>query len=103
MAYQAALPLFDNHETLYPFAEGAIEERGAIYTRREVVDFILDLIGYTPDRSLHHYRVLEPSFGQGDFLVPLVERLLQAYLSSPDAENRQIATLLTAVRGVELH
>ena len=28
-------------------AEGGIEERGAIFTRREVVDFILDLTGYT--------------------------------------------------------
>ncbi|WP_193668209.1 hypothetical protein [Paracoccus kondratievae] len=25
--------------------EGGIEERGAIYTKREVVDFILDLAG----------------------------------------------------------
>ncbi len=33
-------------------AEGA-EGRGAIFTRAEVVDFILDLIGYTKDKPLH--------------------------------------------------
>ena len=55
-------------------------ERGAVYTRRETVDFILDLIGYTFDRPLHRLTLLEPSFGNGDFLVRTVERLLTSYL-----------------------
>ena len=33
--------------------------RGAIFTRREVVDFILDLAGYTSNRPLHKMRLLE--------------------------------------------
>ena len=45
--------------------------RGAIYTRSEVVDFILDLAGYTTDQPLHIRRLLEPSFGGGDFLLPI--------------------------------
>lgn len=52
------------------------DDRGAIFTRREVVDFILDLVGYVPSGELHTARLLEPSFGHGDFLVPAVERLL---------------------------
>ena len=32
---------------------GGIEERGAIFTRCEVVEFILDLCGYTADQPLH--------------------------------------------------
>ena len=52
------------------WAGSGVEERGAIYTRREVVEFILDLAGYTPDKPLHRLRVLEPSFGEGDFLLP---------------------------------
>ena len=36
---------------------GGVEERGAIYTRREVVDFILDLTGYRSDRPLHDIRI----------------------------------------------
>jgi len=60
---------------------GGIEERGAIFTRREVVDFILDLTGYTADRPLHRMSLLEPSFGDGDFLLPAIERLLAAWRS----------------------
>lgn len=33
--------------------EGGLEARGAIFTRSEVVDFILDLAGYTEDQLLH--------------------------------------------------
>ena len=54
------------------------DERGAIFTRPEVVDFMLDLIGYTPDRPLWQFRLLEPSFGGGEFLLRAVERLLEA-------------------------
>ncbi|HEX8556183.1 MAG TPA: Eco57I restriction-modification methylase domain-containing protein [Sphingomonas sp.] len=82
-------------------AEGGIEERGAIFTRREVVDFILDLSGYTADRPLHDLRLLEPSFGRGDFLLPAIDRLLEAWAVAgrPDP----LASLGDAVRAVELH
>ena len=78
---QAALPGFcavtDAVERLAE--SGGVEERGAIFTKREVVDFILDLCGYTPDRPLHTMRLLEPSVGEGDFLIPIVDRLLASY------------------------
>lgn len=82
-------------------ATAGIEERGAVFTRREVVDFILDLVGYTPDRPLFNKRLLEPSFGQGDFLIPVIDRLLAAWRAAgcPDA----LATMVDAIRAVELH
>lgn len=82
-------------------AEAGIEERGAIFTRREVVDFILDLSGYTVDRPLHELRLLEPSFGLGDFLLPVIDRLLAAWRAGgrPDP----LASLADAICGVELH
>ncbi|MCK9388759.1 MAG: hypothetical protein M0Q22_10275 [Sulfuritalea sp.] len=52
------------------------ESRGAVFTRTEVVEFILDLVGYTEDKPLTRNRLLEPSFGGGDFLLPAVSRLL---------------------------
>tara|TARA_R110002020_G_scaffold116694_1_gene267309 strand:+ start:5206 stop:7056 length:1851 start_codon:yes stop_codon:yes gene_type:complete len=75
--------------------------RGAVFTRREVVDFILDLTGYTSDKPLHLMRALEPSFGEGDFLLPAVERLLEAWEGAgrPDIHT----TLANAVVAVELH
>ena len=80
--------------------ESGIEERGAISTRREVVEFILDLTGYTENAPLTAYRLLEPSFGDGRFLVPAIERLLTVA-----KRNGQLTyeTLEPAIRAVELH
>lgn len=82
--------------------DGGRESRGAVYTRREVVDFILDLAGYTTDRRLHEMRLLEPSFGGGDFLVPAIERLLKAWRAS-GRRGSALEDLGGAIRGVELH
>ena len=82
-------------------SESDIEERGAIYTKREVVDFILDLVGYTTDQPLTEFRLLEPSFGDGDFILPAIDRLLSV------AQRKQgglsFTVLAPAIRGVELH
>jgi len=80
---------------------GGTGERGAIYTRREVVDFILDLIGYTVDQDLTQFRLLEPSFGEGDFLLPALDRLLKS--ARLHARPLTRATLAPVLRGVELH
>ncbi len=67
------------YEPVHHFAEVDSEGRGAVFARPEVVEFILDLTGYTVDRPLHRFRLLEPSFGEGDFLIPVVERLVESY------------------------
>lgn len=78
------------------------DARGAVYTRREVVDFVLDLVGYTPDRPLGQSRLLEPSAGAGDFLLPAIDRLLAAWRAfSPNASL--LDDLGEAIRAVELH
>lgn len=53
-------------------------EYGEVFTRRWVVDLILDLCEYRPDRDLTQVRVAEPSVGSGAFWVPIVERLIEA-------------------------
>ena len=78
------------------------ESRGAIFTRAEVVDFILDLVGYTEDKPLYKSQVLEPSFGGGDFLLPIVGRLLKAWRTAKDAGSA-LDDLGDAIRAVELH
>jgi hypothetical protein len=82
---------------------GGIEERGAIFTRREVVDFVLDLVGYTPDKPLHRLRLLEPSFGAGDFLMPVVDRLLVSYRMHVRVQKNIVEDLRGSIRAVELH
>ncbi len=80
-------------------AEAGIKERGAVTTRREVVDFILDLTEYTTDKVLYKQRLLEPSFGDGEFLLAAVERLLTTWRNS----EAPYTVLLNAIRAVELH
>ncbi len=76
----------------------SVDERGAIFTRREVVDFMLDLAGYASDKPLHRLSLLEPSFGSGEFLLAALERLLMAYEA-----NGESCDLIDCIRGVELH
>lgn len=71
-------------------------ERGAVNTKREVVEFMLDLAGYVPSRPLSGLRLLEPSFGGGEFLLEAVRRLI----SSKRDGN---IDLTDCIRAVELH
>lgn len=82
--------------------EGGLEARGAIFTRSEVVDFILDLAGYTEDQPLHERRLLEPSFGGGDFLLPIIRRLLSVWRAARP-NGSALNELGGAIRAVELH
>ncbi|OHC75992.1 MAG: modification methylase PaeR7I [Rhodospirillales bacterium RIFCSPLOWO2_12_FULL_58_28] len=84
-------------------SEGGAEKRGAISTRREVVDFILDLIGYTADRPLYEKKLLEPSFGNGDFLLAAIERLIAAYQYGRKQKPLEVASLMSCICSVELH
>lgn len=83
-------------------AAAGTESRGAIYTRAEVVGFILDLVGYTEDKPLYENRLLEPSFGGGDFLLPIVGRLLTAWRAAKSS-GAALDDLADAIRAVELH
>jgi hypothetical protein len=49
--------------------------QGEVFTRRWVVELILDLAGYTPEKDLADHHAVEPSCGEGAFLEPIVRRL----------------------------
>jgi adenine-specific DNA-methyltransferase len=51
---------------------------GEAFTRRWVVETVLDLVGYTPDQDLVALHLVEPSCGTGAFLGPAIERLIQS-------------------------
>lgn len=63
---------------------------GEVITQRWVVEMILDLVGYTPDRDLAALRIIEPSAGTGAFLDAIVDRLL----SSVSTHHRDAAVAL---------
>jgi len=71
---------------------------GEVFTRRWVVDLILDLVGYTPEKDLAAQTLIEPSCGTGAFLVPVVERLLE----SGAAHGHDLRSLTHAVRAFDL-
>ena len=98
-SFQGFCPVTDAVERLS--LDSGLEQRGAIYTKREVAEFILDLVGYAVDQPLTSFRLLEPSFGNGDFMLPAVERLLAAAQREPDGLG--VERLAPAIRGVELH
>ena len=98
-SFQGYCPIEEAVERLAVGSEA--EERGAIYTKREVVEFILDLVGYTEDQALADFRLLEPSFGDGDFIIPVVDRLLKSV--QREVNGLTYDRLAPAIRGVELH
>lgn len=54
------------------------DEHGEVFTRRWVVELILDLVGYSPACDLVAATALEPACGRGAFVVPMAERLIQS-------------------------
>lgn len=78
-------------------APGA-QHYGEVFTRRWVVEVLLDLTGYTPDRDLGSLHLVEPSCGSGAFLGPVVERLVK----SAQAYERDFASLGHAIRAYDL-
>ena len=71
---------------------------GEVFTRRWIVELILDLVGYTEDRDLGGRRLVEPSCGTGAFLVPVVDRLI----ASCRRHGRDLASIRGAVRAYDL-
>ena len=108
--------LFDTFDLLAnPVSRGALagiesmagatqpSDRGAVFTRREVAEQILDLVEYTADKPLYECRILEPAFGRGCFLFPIVERLLTAWEMFGDRSVPIEDALCDAVRAIEIH
>ena len=63
-------------DALSVFSKAVGEDRGAVHTRPEVAEFVLDAVGWLESEPLESFRLLEPSVGEGEFLLPAVERLL---------------------------
>jgi hypothetical protein len=50
-------------------------QHGTVLTRKEVVNFMLDVLGYSPSKDLSNLKVLDPSGGEGVFIIQCIERL----------------------------
>ena len=78
----------------------AVEEaKGVVYTKRWVVELLLDLSGYTSDRDLVAAVAVEPSAGDGAFLGPMVERLV----ASCRRQGKPLTDCQNSLVAYELH
>jgi adenine-specific DNA-methyltransferase len=73
-------------------------EHGEVFTRRWVVDLILDLAGYRAEEDLGASVIVEPSCGCGAFILPIVERLAEAC----EQHGRDLADMADAIHGFDL-
>ena len=71
---------------------------GEVFTRRWVVNLILDLAGYRASTDLGASVIVEPACGGGAFLVPIVERLVESCAT----HGRSVADMGPAIRAFDL-
>jgi len=99
MALPGQLSLLEDPVALLDVAAPAGgPDYGEVFTRRWVVELILDLVGYTADRDLGAETLVEPSCGTGAFLGPVVERLI----ASSRAHGRDLRTLGPCLQAFDL-
>ncbi len=75
---QLSLPVTSHKMPAEAYAYGERSDgqtHGLVLTRPHIVDLMLDLAGYLPDRDLGALSLLEPACGHGAFLSRAVERL----------------------------
>lgn len=92
------LSLLEDPMVLAELAPDPGADYGEVFTRRWVVELILDLVGYTADRDLGRQVLVEPSCGTGAFLVPVAERLIE----SASSHGHDLRSLGPAIRAFDL-
>ncbi len=97
------LELFEtNWREVWAGAEDAAAV-GAIYTKPEIVDLILDLAEYRPEvKRLSTHRLLEPSCGDGAFLQAIVCRVVSSERIHGGQINWNNSDLDQCVRAIDL-
>lgn len=71
-----------------------------VFTPPEIVQKMLNMVEYTGINILNK-TILEPSFGDGAFLLPITQRILE-YCISQNYSHDQIVHVLGNVHGIEL-
>jgi len=72
-------------------------DKGQFYTRPEVVDFMLTAIGLNKNKDLKNARILEPSCGEGEFVIAIAKRLIETPKTKPT-----IGQLMNKILAVDL-
>jgi methylase of polypeptide subunit release factors len=62
-------------------------DKGQIYTRPEVVEFMINCLGLNDVEDLKNSRILEPSCGEGEFVISIAKRLINHPKQKPDVNQ----------------
>jgi len=85
------------------------KQLGEFYTPIEVVQYILDAVGYKPDNEIRGKKLLDPACGSGSFLVEATQRLIERYrrigfnLKAPDDAKQVIEECTNSIYGLDIH
>ena len=78
---------------------------GDVFTSPAVVRYMLDKVGYNSNSDLRNIRILEPSCGDGEFVVEIAHRLLQSaifhHFDANEAFHRNVRAYDIDVRKIE--
>lgn len=77
--------------------EHSDKEKGQIYTRPEVVNFMLKIIGLNENSEIDNIRILEPSCGHGEFVLAIAD-----YLINRNKEKPSIDQLMNKILAIDL-
>jgi len=83
-----------------------VEERkrlGEFYTPDEIIDYILDAIGYHSDRSIKGKTLIDPACGSGGFLVRAINRLIKCYQESDVPADQILEKVLSSIYGFDIN
>lgn len=81
-----------------PWTTEPAGDYGEVFTRRWVVELILDAVGYRADADLGRATIVEPACGRGAFILPIVQRLVDSCV----AHGRTLADMGGAIRAFDL-
>jgi len=82
---------------------------GEFYTPKEVIEYILDAVGYKPENEIRGNKILDPACGSGSFLVESMQRLIERYrrigfnLKDPDYAKQIIEGCISSIYGLDIH
>lgn len=99
--------LGDVYQEYLPPAER--KRLGEFYTPIEVVRYILDAVGYTPESRLEDKPLLDPACGSGTFLVEAAKRLAKRYDKKlkypyqPDNAKVIIKGIINNIHGLDIN
>jgi hypothetical protein len=78
---------------------GSLETKGVVYTKQWVVEFLLDLAGFQSGNDLVRAVAVEPAAGEGAFLGPMIERLMD----SCNRRSRPLSDCINSLVAYELN